>query len=181
MKIRTDFVTNSSSESSVEVFIDNPVLLEILQKYKDLGLFIEDGERAYDFGIGYAFSWYAGYYFEDGVSGSLDAVLGSIIEVMGDERENQDRRIVYDDDLFSQMEKELWNREKEIMDGYISVEWGHRENSNEETGEDCHGYIDKKETFTYDRKKGEEWHFIKTNEEGVTLEESHSINGEKIQ
>ena len=78
MKIRTDFVTNSSSESSVEVFIDNPVLLEILQKYKDLGLFIEDGERAYDFGIGYAFSWYAGYYFEDGVSGSLDAVLGSI-------------------------------------------------------------------------------------------------------
>ena len=34
MKMRTDFVTNSSSYSTAEVVIDNPVLLEILQKYK---------------------------------------------------------------------------------------------------------------------------------------------------
>lgn len=38
MKIRTDFVTNSSSYCTTEVIIDNPVLLEILQKYKDMGL-----------------------------------------------------------------------------------------------------------------------------------------------
>ncbi len=39
MKIRTDFVTNSSSYCSAGIMIDNPVLLEILQKYKDLGVF----------------------------------------------------------------------------------------------------------------------------------------------
>lgn len=38
MKIRTDFVTNSSSYCTTEVIIDNPVLLKILQKYKDMGL-----------------------------------------------------------------------------------------------------------------------------------------------
>ena len=42
MKIRTDFVTNSSSYCTAEVIIDNPVLLEILQKYKDMGLFGEE-------------------------------------------------------------------------------------------------------------------------------------------
>jgi hypothetical protein len=39
MKIRTDFVTNSSSYCSAYIVIDNPTLLEILQKYKDLGVF----------------------------------------------------------------------------------------------------------------------------------------------
>ncbi len=39
MKIRTNFVTNSSSYSSAEIKIDNPVLLEILEKYKTLGAF----------------------------------------------------------------------------------------------------------------------------------------------
>lgn len=39
MKIRTNFVTNSSSYSSAEIRIDNPVLLEILKKYKELGAF----------------------------------------------------------------------------------------------------------------------------------------------
>lgn len=49
MKIRTDFVTNSSSFISAEIVIDNPVLLEILQKYKDMGLF---GNHEPIFGIG---------------------------------------------------------------------------------------------------------------------------------
>ena len=36
MKIRTNFVTNSSSYSSAEIKIDNPVLLEILKKYNEV-------------------------------------------------------------------------------------------------------------------------------------------------
>jgi len=49
MKIRTDFVTNSSSESTAEIVIDNPLLLQILQKYKDMGTF---GDEKLFFGIG---------------------------------------------------------------------------------------------------------------------------------
>lgn len=62
MKIRTGFVTNSSSYSSAEIVIDNPVLLEILKKYRELSIFEydveigdvfeinrdEDGDFAYD-------------------------------------------------------------------------------------------------------------------------------------
>ena len=41
MKIRTNFVTNSSSYSSAEIKIDNPVLLEILEKYKQMDTFVD--------------------------------------------------------------------------------------------------------------------------------------------
>ena len=41
MKIRTNFVTNSSSYSSAEIKIENPVLLEILKKYKELNTFVD--------------------------------------------------------------------------------------------------------------------------------------------
>lgn len=42
MKLRMDFVTNSSCSAEVEIVIDNPVLLEILARYKEMG-FIFDG------------------------------------------------------------------------------------------------------------------------------------------
>ena len=46
MKIRTSFVTNSSSYSSAEIKIENPVLLEILEKYRKKGAF--DDKDGYD-------------------------------------------------------------------------------------------------------------------------------------
>ena len=49
MKIRTDFVTNSSSSNSTEIMVDNPVLLGILSRYQDMGAF---GEHKQPFGSG---------------------------------------------------------------------------------------------------------------------------------
>lgn len=50
MKIRTDFITNSSSTCITEIIIDNPVLLQILRKYVDLGLFKDNDPF---FGVGF--------------------------------------------------------------------------------------------------------------------------------
>lgn len=49
MKIRQDFVTNSSSSCSIALTTENPVLLEILQRYKKQGAF---GFAGTTFGIG---------------------------------------------------------------------------------------------------------------------------------
>ncbi len=68
MKIRTDFVTNSSSYVTTEVVIDNPVLLEILQKYKDMGLFA--GKEPI-FGIG-TYDTVDAEYKKSGPSGYID-------------------------------------------------------------------------------------------------------------
>ena len=49
MKIRQDFVTNSSSSCSIALTTENPVLLEILQRYKEQGAF---GSAGTTFGVG---------------------------------------------------------------------------------------------------------------------------------
>lgn len=49
MKIRSNFVTNSSSTATTELVVENPVLLEILERYKKLGAF---GAEDTTFGIG---------------------------------------------------------------------------------------------------------------------------------
>jgi len=168
MKIRTDFVTNSSSYSSAEVIIDNPVLLEILQKYKDMGTF--DPEYS-DFSIGKyeVFGVPSTYSYEEfsktpaiyaesqedgfswlNVPESLSDVLECILDGL---RANE----ISDEDLFEQMETELEARSGEIKAAYKRVRWSYQENSNEGNREHYNGYILHSEDYEFDPIEGEEF------------------------
>lgn len=166
MKIRTDFVTNSSSYCTAEVIIDNPVLLEILQKYKDMGLFgqydpifsvgdykIYGYSEAYEFrddsnrAKNPAFYLYTDDGDEDlrhlGLTDEttpklLEEVLLKIIEVLNIHESWLDREIR--DNLI----KELTSRQAEINQGYICVDWSCEFS--------CEGHSEA--TFTYDQVNG---------------------------
>ena len=136
MKIRPDFVTNSSSESYGEVVIDNPVLLEILAKYKALGTF---GENAgFDIGdfqtytdietLTPAFNSLNAHQFN--TPHSLDEVLINIIKVMADNN-NGFSGEYFDLDLFQEMVEELQGRADEINRAFIAVKWFSREDLND--------------------------------------------------
>ena len=166
MRIRTDFVTNSSSYNTVEVIIDNPVLLEILQKYKDMGLFGDNdpiiGIGIYESTCRLGIPYHNGgdirtpafYYFESEVDGepglhlsygapnSLEAVLGYIISLMDDGEEYLDANV------FAQLEDELSQRKDEINSAYSSVSW-----ENQQFGDD--GTIEY--DFNFDPVNGEHY------------------------
>ena len=157
MKIRTDFVTNSSSVSTAEIVIDNPMLLEILQRYKDLGAF---GESPF-FGIGEyvsgnevpgiktpAFQFSEALYGEGWATvtsspKTLDEVLGEIIAIISDSTD-------LNKELIAQMKEELRQKEAEINKNYSLVYW-----SSIQEGEDEPEVIGGK--FTYDQENGEKY------------------------
>lgn len=152
MKIRTDFVTNSSGSNTVEIIIDNPLLLEILQRYKDLGLLAE-GHQTFVIGT---------YQGKDPIWGdpnydyraSLDHIvcgehsntpawvfINKDVEILGGHdyprtlNEVLDAmlsiivepwiRREMDETLFNQLMQEINQRKSEINHRFVKVSWFH--------------------------------------------------------
>jgi hypothetical protein len=140
MKIRSDFVTNSSSSSYGEVVIDNLVLLEILAKYKDMGTFgkgsyisIGSFHKTDDYGRPYlpdsdittitpAFHTFCAHMWH--TPSSLDNIIEEIINVLDDDNDITDD---YNQELLNQLKEELSQREDEILKGFRTVKWYSRE------------------------------------------------------
>lgn len=192
MKIRTDFVTNSSSVSTAEVVIDNPVLLEILQKYKDMGTF---DLRCPDFAIGNyngfgsvpekvsktpALSVWLSEDSWGNVPSNLTAIVESILDGL------RGGYAIKEENLFTQMKNELEGKQKEIDTAYKHVAWKRSYSCNDD--DDYYGEMEETELFTFDPLTGEDYHFTKVAgmgedeviEEGFVFAEKHVVNGEVI-
>jgi hypothetical protein len=177
MKIRTDFVTNSSSVSTAEVVIDNPVLLEILQKYKDMGAF---GPEKPLFGIGEYFSYdeyfvhleeksepkTPAFYFYENLCGdgwslgngcpkTVGEVLGKIIAIIDD----SERYVKVNRELMDQMKAELHQRAEEIKNKYAKVYWDCEDITDLSGPDEIGGWF-----FSYDPVNGEKFAETKARE-----------------
>jgi len=202
MKIRTDFVTNSSSYSTAEVIIDNPLLLEILQKYKDLGTFVVDDPVFFmgnleesmheDLVNDFQFSTDtpllvsnpdADYYdFWNDVPYQLSEIVGSILYCI------QEGRKVNDENLFEQMTRELEEKREEILLAFRKAVWKYEDSDNEGEEYEYDGYLTDTKLFVFDPKTGEQL-VVKTEagpgedeeiEEGFVFKEKRTINGEVV-
>lgn len=165
MKIRTNFVTNSSSTEWGEVVIDNPVLLEILSRYKALGTFGENtwfkiGAFLTEDDIDYVPELdpdiktktpaFHSYRAEDLLycPSSLEEVVEKIIGVMETDTGNYEGE--YDYQLYKQLIEELTQREDEINHACKQVIWYSRQ-------EVWTGRFGCRE-YRYDQEDGEYYH-----------------------
>ncbi len=151
MKIRTDFVTNSSSYSSTEIIIDNPVLLELLQKYKDMGVIRDDGiadkGNLGDYRIEPSSTILAYYVKDEGdyePPKKLDDLLDHLIAYLTASEEGGL--------LFQQMVAEIKQKEEILRMNYREVSWNY---SNW-----CSDIRESSESlFTYSPESGESYHY----------------------
>lgn len=163
MKIRTTFVTNSSSYSSAEIKIDNPVLLEILKKYKEKGAFEEkygkygghfivssEAEQKSEEWTPYAEEYAEEYdktpvaiYYFNGDSADIEFapdniewIVNNILDILVDESDLKNKA------LFEECKEELKSRAEEINKNYIEVFWEIYHDTAEDTEWDKEKYSD---------------------------------------
>ena len=123
MKIRTGFVTNSSSYCSAEVVIDNPVLLEILNKYKN------DVEAISIFKIGKTLSYYEdelGRTFAINSPTNLEGVIYSIMDIIADYAYDFGD---YGKDAYNSFVAEIKENKEKINKNYTRVLWAYKDDS----------------------------------------------------
>lgn len=192
-----------SSYDSTFIAIDNFILLEILQRYKELGAF---GDGPVDFVIGQRSEaeWKiysdAGFVFDDRWSLTpavawdssdeensrylqIPRTLRDVLRVMIDYMEEH---VVSgtpdysnrDEDSYQAMKKELFEREEEILQKFDRVRLEYAHSSNEG---DYQGYLDELITFLFDPENGEEFHYI-ANDLGSEeiVHEEKIVNGKQI-
>jgi hypothetical protein len=128
MKIRAGFVTNSSSYTSADITIDDPLLLEILQKYKDLGAFGDEYFGGYNFSIGYldpeagtiAFHYDVNESAHDAIPSDIGRLLDEIVNLINYDIDNN---IIYDTELLELMATELNEKKTAIIESIEKINW----------------------------------------------------------
>lgn len=168
MKIRTDFITNCSSYSTAEVVIDNPFLLKILQRYKELGAF-GDGQYFFNFGSynteptregentqiapintkSPAFAYKEKDTAPDSWPTSLEEVLNKILEILDWTKENDESD--FDENLYEHLKEEIKLQQCEICENYIEVRWDYLRT--------MHGGLYRQAHYHYDETNGGSFQF----------------------
>lgn len=159
MKIRTEFVTNSSSESFSELVIDNPILLEMLARYKEMGLITEDGTNYYSIGNLHEESHLPDnlHFLEPAIHllffswsqspENLEEVLKFLIYIMEDAYRNGE----LEDELCKQLLIEMTERKDEINQAYNAVYWTYEQY--------LYSGVEMHTQFTYDQIQGEKYSY----------------------
>lgn len=116
MKLRTSFVTNSSSYSTADIGVDNPVLKAITDKYKDK-LFGEKLKSLFN-GEDDDFSYIEGEVSAvTGAPKTLDELLENIMTIIEIEQDD------CDEDVIKEMLEEIENNKEDIVKSFSYASW----------------------------------------------------------